>query len=163
MARAIARPRPAPGRPPLGSSRTNRSKIRSRSAGGTPGPVVHHANEGLGRRTLERHADAAVRRRCSRRVVEQVPQHSGQGARIAAHRRGRAGRHVHLDAADGRRGLVERGPRHQAQVDVGGDARRRAVEPGEIEQVGDQPAEARGVAGESGLEGVPVRPGGLLA
>ena len=40
---------------------------------------------------------------------------------------------------------------------------RRAVEPGEIEQVGDEPAEARGVARESRLEGVPVRPGGLLA
>ena len=35
--------------------------------------VVHHANEGLRRRALERHADTAVGRCRARRVVEQVP------------------------------------------------------------------------------------------
>ena len=166
MPRAIARPRPAPGRPGRGcrAVRSARRSARARPPA-TPGPSSTTRTSASDVVPVElragslRRAGAALAALSSRLRTTRAKR-----AGVAPDGRRAAGRHVELDPV--RRPSPASSSAARAtwlRTTSLGLGARRSVEPGKIEQVRHEPAEPGSVTGEPGLEGVPARPARLLA
>ena len=135
--RAIPRPRPLPpeARSRADSLRWKRSKTRSRSAAGMPGPSSSTRSPAVARRGPRGERDPAPRPGVAPGVGEQVADDLGDQVGVGAERSRRPARRARPDRGRRRAGRAGRGrPRSRSQ--------RRPdplVEPGEREQVLDQP------------------------
>ena len=137
--RAIARPSPAPDR---SRPRWNGSKTRSSSDSATPGPLVDDTEDRLAPRRRDPHVDASTGRRELERVLDEVREHALDLDRVDVDQRLLT---AHLDPVgdaelghDVARELVER-PHLRLRLGAAG------LEPGQVEQVADEPREALGI------------------
>ena len=149
--------------PRAASRRTRRSKIRSRSGPGTPGPVSVTTIPSAG--DLEGERAAAGHR--ADRVAGQVGQDLREPGRVAEHARRPA---RDLDGHFGRSQphLVGLRPEPAPAARTGARSRSRArVEPGEVQQVGDELAGPPRLADHQQLQPFPLlrpaRPAGCCS